>query len=120
MSIFTYNIYIVQKSCCDELKFLKLLKDLQAPIEVSTYDQIHDILKSGKFYFGSKCFRIFSSTEETIKLRVMNSSNSKQKYTLTELQELESKIVLIRDHRCSSDKLSSDEIEHFLNVRKYL
>ena len=97
-----------------------MIKDLQAPIEVSTYDQIRDILESGKFYFGSKRFRIFNSTEEIIKLRVMDSSCSKQKYTLTELQELESKIVLIRDHRSSSDKLSSDEIEHFLNVRNYV
>ena len=96
---------------------VKLSKDLQAPIEFSTYDQIREILEYGKYYFGSKCFRIFISTEEIIRLRVMNSTSSKQKYTLTELQELESKIVLIRDHRSPSDKLSGDEIEHFLNVR---
>ena len=97
---------------------LKLIKDLQAPIEVSTYDQIRDILESGKIYFGSKSFRIFNSTEEIIKLKVLNSTSSKQKYTLTELQELESKIVLIRDHTSSSDKLSSREIEDFLDVCK--
>lgn len=96
---------------------VKLSKDLQAPIEFSTYDQIREILESGKYYFGSKHFRIFISTEEIIKLKVANSTSSKQTYTLTELQELESKIVLIRDHRCPSDKLSGDEIERFLNVR---
>ena len=85
---------------------------------MNTYDQIRDILESGKIQFGSKRFRIFNSTEEIIKLRVTNSTSSKQKYTLTELQELESKIVLIRDHRSSSEKLSSREIEDFLNVCK--
>ena len=85
---------------------------------MNTYDQIRDILESGKIQFGSKHFRIFNSTEEIIKLRVTNSTSSKQKYTLTELQELESKIVLIRDHRSSSEKLSSHEIEDFLNVCK--
>ena len=108
---------VLQKTCCDELSLVKLSKDLQAPIEFSTYDQIHEILEYGKYYFGSKRFRIFISTEEIIRLRVTNSTSSKQKYTLTELQELESKIVLIRDHRSPSDKLSGDEIEHFLNVR---
>ena len=108
---------VLQKTCRDELSLVKLSKDLQAPIEFSTYDQIREIVKSGKYYFGSKRFRIFISTEEIIKLRVKNSTSSKQTYTLTELQELESKIVLIRDHRSPSDKLSADEIECFLNVR---
>ena len=112
-------IYIIlQKIGCEQLNFLKLVKDLKAPIEVSTYNQIYDILQSGKYYIGSKHFRIFNSVEEIIKLRVKHSSSSKQKYTLNELQELESKIVLIRDHRSSSDRLSSDEIEYFLSVRK--
>ena len=90
---------------------------MQAPVEISTYDQIHDVLESGKYYIGSKGFRIFNSVEEIIKLRVSDSSSPKQKYTLNELQELESKIVLIRDHRSSSEKSSSDQIEFFLNVR---
>ena len=115
-----YLSFILQKNCCEQLNFLKLIKDLQAPIEVSTYDRIQDLLESGKYYIGSKSFRIFNSVEEIIKLRVNNSSSSKQKYTLNELQELESKIVLIRDHRSSADKLSSDQIEYFLNVRKII
>ena len=108
---------VLQKTCCDELSLVKLSKDLQAPIEFNTYDQIREILESGKYNFGSKRFRIFISTEEIIKLRVKNSTSSKETYTLTELQELESKIVLIRDHRSPSDKLSADEIEYFLDVR---
>lgn len=94
-----------------------MIKDLQAPIETSTYDQIHNILESGKCYIGSKHFRIFNGVEEMVRLRVENSSCSKRKYALNELQELESKIVLIRDHRYSSDKLPSDQIEDFLTVR---
>ena len=109
--------YLIQKNCCEELNFLKLIKDLQAPIEVSTYDRIHNILEFGKYYIGSKDFKIFNSIEEIIKLKVNNNSSPKKKYTFNELQELESKIVLIRDHKPSTDKLSSDKIEYFLNVR---
>ena len=125
------NAYcLIQKNCCEELNFLKLIKDLQAPIEVSTYDRIHDILEFGKYYIGSKDFKIFNSIEEIIRLKVNSNSSPKKKYTFNELQELESKIVLIRDHKpstdeivlirdhkSSTDKLSSDKIEYFLNVR---
>ena len=133
---------------------MKQLKDLQAPIEVSTYDQVKAMLKSGVYHISCKYEQIFHSTEEIVVLEIeQRGSKSKQKqtlYTLNDLKDLESKIILIRDSGSSTvdgqslktqlsdnvqeashnvsissdisllDKLSSKQVEGFLNVRSLI
>jgi len=103
------------------------------PVEISTYDQVSAILEDGEYQIGSKKQCLFHCVEEIVTLRIKKPANSKQRYTLNNLKELESKVVLIRDHSSSavehdvteevvttdhhpSDKLASKDIEKFLNV----
>ena len=126
---------------------------MQAPIEISTYDQLSAILTFGVYHFSCKYHQIFYSNKEVFNLKIEGCSDSKQKiivYTLDDLKDLESKIILIRDSRSSIvndqssetqsskdtqkgklnlstssdislvEKLSSQEVEEFLNVRRWL
>ena len=114
---------------------MKQTKDLQAPIEVSTYDEIKQILESGEYIISCKYYQIFHSTEEVISLKFKSCTGKDKTYTISDLKDLESKIVLIRDHRSndqdsntnskdpqtdsssSIDNLFSKQIEDFLSVR---
>ena len=120
---------------------------MQAPIEVSTYDQVKAILIFGVYNISCKYHQIFYSSKEIVSLRIKGCSYSKQKqiqYTLDDLKDLESKIILIRDSRSSAvngqsletqlsghnvsvssdtsvfEKLSSKEVDEFLDVRMWL
>ena len=125
---------------------------MQAPIEVSTYDQVKAILIFGVYNISCKYHQIFCSSKEIVSLRIKNCSYSEQKqikYTLDDLKDLESKIILIRDSRSSTvngrsletqlsedlekpgynvsvssdasvfEKLSSKEVDEFLDVRMW-
>jgi len=105
------------------------------PVEIGTYDQVKAILEDGEYQIGSKGQNMFHCVEEIVTLKIKKSTNSK---TLNDLKELESKVVLIRDHSSSdtkaqhdltegiltadhhpsivTDKLASKDIEKFLNV----
>ena len=111
------------------------------PIEIGTYGQIKAILEDGEYHIGSKKHMIFHGIDEMVSLKpTKDSKRLNQTYTLNDLKELESKIVLIRDHSSFSvgkddhtmeiteisnyisssitdnSKLSSKDIEKFLNV----
>ena len=125
---------------------------MQAPIEVSTYDQVKAILIFGVYNISCKYHQIFYSSKEIVSLRIKDCSYSKQKqilYTLDDLKDLESKIILIRDSKSSAvngqsletklsddmekaghnvsvssdtslfEKLSSKEVDEFLDVRMW-
>ena len=102
------------------------IKDLQTPIEVSTYDEVKAIMESGKYHIKSKYYQIFYSTEEIISLDCKSCYGRNQTYTISDLKDLESKLVLIRDHT-SNDEVSNEllpdvqnaDIEDFLNVRNH-
>ena len=124
------------------------MKDFQTSIEVSTYAQVKAMLISGVFHITCNYNRIFHSSDELVSLTITGHSDSKQKhtlYTLKDLKSLESKIILIRDSWFSTaneqclegvvkarysasiysdtlllEKLSSEEIEEFLDVRLHI
>ena len=107
---------------------------MQAPIEITTYDEIKAILESGQYIIRCKYHQIFHCTEEIISLKCKSCTGKVKTYTISDLKDLESKIVLIRDHRSSDqisntnkkdiqtdsssiENLSSKQIEDFLSVR---
>ena len=113
---------------------------MQAPIEISTYDQVKVILEFGVYNISCKYHQIFQFSREFVVLRIKGCSDSKQKqvvYTLDDLKDLESKIILIRDSKSSigndqnlknelsdnkdkatyDEKLSSKKVDDFLDVR---
>ena len=115
---------------------MKQIKDLQTPIEVSTYDEIKKIMKSGKYHIKCEYHQMFYSTEEFISLECRSTCDrktytindlkdleSRKTYTINDLKDLESRLVLIRDHASNDEvlnKSASDvqnaDIEFFLNV----
>ena len=142
--VYLFLCFTWQEFCCKDLDFLKQIKDMQAPIEVSTYDQIKTILLFGVYHISCK-YRC--PNKEIINLRIKGCSYSDQQYTLSDLKDLESKIILIRDSSKSTvngqstetqlsesiqkarhnlsvssdtslfEKLSSKEVDGFLDVR---
>ena len=127
-----------QEFCRTDLSFLKQIKDMQAPVEVSTYDQVEAILNFGEYHISCKYHQIFHSGKEIVTLRIKDCSYAKPEYTLSDLKDLESKIILIRDSRSSTangsetqssknmqktghntlfEKLSTKKVEKFLDVR---
>ena len=148
MYICTYA-YFGRNSVAEILIFEKI-KDMQASIEVSTYEQVKTILMFGVYHISCKYHQILHSSKEVFTLRIKEHSNLKQiqtLYTLNDLKDLESKIILIRDSRSSTangkaieaqisedmqeprhnisvssdtslyEKLSSKEVDGFLDVR---
>ena len=113
---------------------------MQAPIEISTYDQVKAILIFGVYNISCKYHQMFQSSKEFVSLRLIGCPDLKQKqvvYTLDDLKDLESKIILIRDSKSSAgngqnsetgslndgekprsnEKLSSKEVDDFVDVR---
>jgi len=119
---------------------------------MNTYDQIKAIMKQGEYFVAIKDDFSCQDTEQIVELKVTPSdvkntpsdvknttsdaknasSDGKTKgnhdvYKLTDLKELENKVILIRDHRSSSSKsnleihqIPSKDIDTFLQVRKLL
>ena len=108
---------------------------MQAPVEVSTYDEVKAILTFGEYHICCKYHQIFHSSKEIVNLTTKDRS-----YTLNDLKDLESKIILIRDSKPSTvndrknesqlsedmqkaghnilfEKLSTKEVDEFLDVR---
>ena len=130
--------------------FLKQIKDMQAPIEVGTYDKIKTILLYGEYCISCKYHQILHSDNEIVTLTTKSCPYSNHQYTLSDLKDLESKIILIRDSKSSavngqsaenkslestqkgrhnvsissdtslSEKLSSKEVDGFLDVSIYV
>ena len=82
---------------------------MQAPIEVSTYDQVKTILSHGEYCIGCKYHEIFNSDEEIVSLVIKNHPYSNQKYSLSDLKDLESKIILVRESKPLTEKGQSKE-----------
>ena len=112
---------------------------MQTPVEVSTYDQVKTILKFGEYHISCKYHQILHSGKEIVTLKIQDCSCSKPHYTLNDLKDLESKIILIRDSRSPAvngqgsetqslkvmqkaghntlfEKLSTEEVDEFLEV----
>ena len=76
---------------------MKQIKKLQAPIEVSTHDQVEIILELGVFYISSIGHQDLHSTDKIVNLKIKDSTKSEKDYTFSDLKDLEGKIILIRD-----------------------
>ena len=113
---------------------------MQAPIEVGTFDKVKTILLHGEYCISCKYHQIFQSDKEIVTLTIKDCPYSNQQYTLSDLKDLESKIILIRDSESSAEngqsienklpestqktrhneKLSPKEVDGFLDVRIYV
>ncbi len=83
-------------------------------METTSYGQMSNILKYGTYRVGFKKNAQTVHDLITITLSVRCQNVVKRKYSLDELRDLESKLVLI----CGSKAENKAEVYHYLNVSK--
>ena len=85
-------------------------------MEVTSFGQMTNINQLGQYTIGSTRRGISTSRAEVIRLRLVETRGDKRlpklHYTLDELRDLESKLVLITGR----DSLERKEVDQFLQV----
>lgn len=86
---------------------------MQGSVEKSSFGQIDNIKKYGYYTVGSGAEEASTMLSQLIQLDLIKQDKSlaQQKYTLDELKDLRSKLVLI-----TGDSEESADVDHFLNV----
>ncbi|XP_065899482.1 E3 ubiquitin-protein ligase rnf213-alpha-like isoform X2 [Dysidea avara] len=126
------------EECCQDLPFFRQIKGLRMPVETGTYEQVKAIMEGGECCIGSKVHFTLLRVEEVVKIKTKGAKHS---YTLIDLKELESRVVLIRDHSnlamdtpdiadtteiagdhsaAIGGKLMSKDVEKFLNMLHFI
>ena len=108
-------LFLIQRSCEQEIDWYQLVKDTQGSVEKTSFGQMRNINQYGRYEIGSLKKGILFGRSETIDLRLMHSGEkkiAKLQYTLNELRDLESKLVLITGRESKERK----EVDLFLNV----
>ena len=92
------------------------MKETQGSVEVTSLGQMRNILSYGCYIVGGEPEgeheRTVHSIHDIIHLRIMRRELPKKKYSLDELRDLESKLVLITGTRAKNKA----QLERFLNV----
>lgn len=90
------------------------MKETQGSVEVTSFGQMENIIEYGHYRVGSDKPSIFQNINNLIHLRLeeRNKRLSKKIYTLDELRDLESKLVLITGSKAENRK----RVDQFLNV----
>ena len=94
--------------------WFKSVKGTQASVEVTSIDQMNNILKYGYYSIGSSKNKICHSVHEIISLSLQEKDQRlvKKHYNLEELRDLESKLVLITGSKADHRK----QVDLFLDV----
>ena len=106
------NVY-VQRGCNKEFDWYKAVKDTQGSVERSTFGQMGAILDYGSYHVDSSTSK---SIHEIISVTLEERGKRlhKKLYTLEELRDLESKLVLITGSRAENREM----VDLFLNVSR--
>ena len=95
-----------------------MIKDIQGDIERTSVGQMENIQKYGSYMIGSSRPQTFQSIHQVIHLTLEERDKPlppKKSYTLDDLRDLESKLVLITGSKAENRK----EVDQFLNVSGY-
>ena len=101
-------------SCNNDIEWYKSVKETQGSVETTSYGQMSNILKYGMYRVGFKknAQTVHDLISVTLSRRCQNVV--KRKYSLDELRDLESKLVLI----CGNKAENRAEVDHYLNVSR--
>ena len=111
-----------QEDCNQLLGWYQSAKERQGSVEKTSYGQMRNILKYGCYRVGANYSESSKGAAQSVnQLISMRLEERDQKflqkvYTLDELRDLESKLVLI----CGNKEKSRTEVDHFLNVSSKL
>ena len=102
-------------SCNDDIEWYKSVKETQASVEETSYGQMNNIRSCGCYIVGGRSNVTMDSIHDVVELVLTPQEGKelpKSSYTLNELRDLESKIVLITGTRAKNRAA----VDHFLNV----
>ena len=97
------------------IEWYQSVKETQGSVEVTSYGQMRNILKYGRYQVGVTIqSKPVHSIHDLISLRliVRDKKLSKLSYNLDDLRDLESKLVLITGSKVEN----RTEVDHYLNV----
>ena len=102
-------------ACDKELGWYKSVKQTQASVEVTSFSQMNSIFQYGCYSVGSAKAQICQNYHEVIQLTLQEKDKrlTKKRYTLEELRDLESKLVLITGSKVENRA----QVETFIDVR---
>ena len=105
-----------KRDCEREIDWYKSVKETQGSVEVTSFGQMRNINQLGHYTIGLTRKGITISRAEVIRLRLVETRGVKRlpkvHYTLDELRDLESKLVLITGR----DSAERKEVDQFLHV----
>ena len=87
---------------------------MQGSVEVTSFGKMNNILTYGRYRVGTKNTQTVRSIHDMIHLKLENTGKQlpQNNFSLDDLRELESKLVLITGSRAENRK----EVDQFLNV----
>ncbi len=100
--------------CNKDVQWYQSVKETQGSVETTSYGQMNNILKYGTYRVGFKKNAQTVHDLISVTLSQLCQNIVKWKYSLDELRDLESKLVLI----CGNKAENRVEVEHYLNVSK--
>ena len=104
----------MQDGCNKALEWYKSVKETQGSVEVTSFGQMNNILCYGCYTVGGERGKTVHSIHDIIHLKLEERDKHlpKKNYSLDELRDLESKLVLITGSKAENRA----EVEQFLNV----
>ena len=104
----------MQKGCDKEIEWYQSVKETQGSVEVTSYGQMNNIYRYGSYTIGSCMKGVHTNQSQVIRLELTETDKSlpKKNYSLDDLSDLESKLVLITGR----DSSEADEVQVFLQV----
>ena len=91
---------------------------MQGSVEKSSFSKMKSIKKYGTYTIGSRASGVIATMAEAIHLNLQSPDVNlpQNKYSLEELRDLESKLVLITGR----ESKERESVDQFLNVRIYI
>jgi hypothetical protein len=96
------NLPDMMRTCEEEIEWYKSVKVMQGPVEVTSFGQMRNINEYGYYVIGTAKKGLLTSRADGILLELNQPRDKnilKSSYTLDDLRDLESKLVLITGHK---------------------
>ena len=103
--------------CNKQLEWYKSVKEIQGSVDV-TFGKMKNILIYGHYRVGAKSTQTVHSIHDMIHLKLENTGKQlpQNNFSLDDLRDLESELVLITGSKAENRK----EVDQFLNVSNFL
>ena len=115
-----YCTLSLKRDCEKEIDWYQSVKETQGSVEVTSFGQMRNINQLGQYTIGSTKRGINANRADVIHLKLVETRRAKRlpkvQYTLDELRDLESKLVLIT----GGDLEECNKVDQFLKVSLFI